>query len=66
MEMCHEGNSINILIKATRAQESFEAAATALNKCLQLKKETEGCTVALAQAQLRSIVVMLFLFSYDC
>lgn len=39
MEMCHEGNSINILIKAARAQESFEAAATVLNKWIQLNKK---------------------------
>lgn len=58
MEMCHEGNSINILIKAARAQESFEAAATALNEWLQLKKKQRA-----ALAQLRGIVALLFLFS---
>lgn len=61
MEMCHEGNSINILIKAARTQESFEAVGTALNKCLQLKKEQRAAQLLWHQLNLKAL--WLFLFS---
>lgn len=53
--MCHEGNSINILIKAARAQESLEALTNAFSQWLGMKKQQRA-------AQCRNFVAA---FSWD-